>query len=360
MKRTTFMILLLFTVFSVHSQNLAQAVLQCDFPTVQKYVEKLDVDLNKRLDNQYIGYVNDPTYLFLAVYDENSGNGLERCKMAKYLIEHSAKIDADSLFWVIELQRYELLWYFYVYGKFDKNIRLTLGSLDAVYSPMNSLTNAFSSFSKNYNEEKKKLAQKKWTLLDYYQSSLLHKWNSNFTYNAERDFYAGVYTNNHWLWRNPTNAFYTMELLARISNTEDYEKCNHTVWLIAEDLEHIKKYLREGGEFYEVDFMVMNLLRNEELISFLKDLDFYKPCNIKTEELGPFAFWILDNFFKNKIDKNSIEYLKALYYQHFDSSGEYAKKILELEASGIKLNKSLDNFSELTLSDFKMNYEILD
>lgn len=358
MKKIRFIILFFFTVFSAHTQNLAQAVLQCDFPTVQKYIEKLDADVNKRLERQYIGYVNNPTLLFLTVYDENSGSELEKCKMAKYLIEHGAKIDADSLFWVLELQKYEMLWYLYAYGKMDRSLRLTLGNLDTEYSPMNTLSNVFGSFSKSYNEEKKKLSQKKWTLLDYYQSSLLHKWNRNFTYNAERNFYAGVYTNDHWLWYDPTNAFYTLELLARISVTEEYEKCNHTVWLIAEDLEHIKKYLRDGGEFYEVDYMAMNLLRNEELISFLKDLDFYKPCNIKTEELGPFGFWVLDNFFQDKIDKNSIEYLKALYYQHFVSAEEYAKRIIELEKNGIDLHKSLDNFSEKTLFDFKEEYRL--
>lgn len=358
MKRTTFIILFLFTLFSAHTQNLAQAVLQCDFPTVQKYVEKLDADVNKRLEKQYIDNVNNPTYLFLAVYDENSGSEHEKCKMAKYLIEHGAKIDADSLFWVLELQRYEMLCFLYTYGKIDRNIRLTLGNLDTVYSPMNTLANVFGSFSKSYNEEKNKLAQKKWTLLDYYQSSLLHKWNKNFTYNAERNFYAGIYTNDYWLWYDPTDAFYTLELLTRISVTEDYEKCNHTVWLISEDLEHIKKYLRDGGEFYEVDYMVMNLLKSEELIAFLKDLDFYKPCNIRTEKLGPFAFWILDNYFANKIDKDSIEYLKALYYQYFDYSETYTNKIKELEANGIDLHKSLDNFSEKTLLDFKREYRL--
>lgn len=358
MKKIRFIILFFFTVFSAHTQNLAQAVLQCDFSIVQKYVEKLDADVNKRLERQYIGYVNNPTLLFLTVYDENSGSELEKCKMAKYLIEHGAKIDADSLFWVLELQKYEMLWYLYAYGKMDRSLRLTLGNLDTEYSPMNTLSNVFGSFSKSYAEEKKKLAQKKWTLLDYYQSSLLHKWNRNFTYNAERNFYAGVYTNDHWLWYDPTNAFYTLELLARISITEDYEKCNHTVWLIEEDLEQIKKYLREGGEFYEVDYMAMNLLKNEELISFLKDLDFYKPCNIKTEELGPFAFWVLDIFFQDKIDKNTIEYLKALYYQHFASTEEYAKRIVELEKNGIDLHKSLDNFSEKTLYDFKEDYRL--
>ena len=42
--------------------------------------------------------------------------------------------------------------------------------------------------------------------------------------------------------------------------------------------------------------MVMNFLKNEELISFLKDLDFYKPCNIKTEELGELSVWVLRNY----------------------------------------------------------------
>ena len=345
----------------MYSQNLAlaQAVLQCDFETVQKYVENLDSDVNKRLENQYIGRVYDPTYLFLTVYDENTGSELEKCKMSKYLMEHGAKIDCDTLFWTLEMQRYEQLWFLYAYGKIDTNFRLILGNLDTEYSPLNFLVDMFGSFNKNYDKEKNKLSQKQWTLLDYYQSSLLHKWNKNFTYNSERDFYAGIYTNEHWLWNNPTNAFYTLELLGRISGTDDYEKCNHTLWLIAEDLEHIKKYLRDGGDFYEVDYMAMNLLRNEELISFLKDLNFYKPCNIKTEKLGPFALWTLENYFKDKIDKNTIEYLQALYYQHYEYSEKYSNKILELEAGGIDLKKSLGNFSEMTLLDFKMKYNNL-
>ena len=57
MKKITSAFFLIFFTFYVYSQNLAQAVLQCDFPTVQKYVEKLDADLNKHLENQYIDNV---------------------------------------------------------------------------------------------------------------------------------------------------------------------------------------------------------------------------------------------------------------------------------------------------------------
>ena len=67
MKKFSSVFFLIFLPIFVYSQNLAQAILQCDFSTVQKYVEKLDADLNKRIENQYIDNVQNPTYLFLSV-----------------------------------------------------------------------------------------------------------------------------------------------------------------------------------------------------------------------------------------------------------------------------------------------------
>ena len=42
--------------------------------------------------------------------------------------------------------------------------------------------------------------------------------------------------------------------------------------------------------------MVMNFVKNEELISFLKDLDFYRPCNIMTDELRELSICVLPNY----------------------------------------------------------------
>lgn len=139
MKKFSSVFFLIFLPIFVYSQNLAQAILQCDFSTVQKYVEKLDADLNKRIENQYIDNVQNPTYLFLSVYWQNKGTDMEKRKMAKYLIEHGAKIDSDTFFYVLENSDYEMLWVLYAYGKFDYKLALTLGYLDAVYSPVNHL-----------------------------------------------------------------------------------------------------------------------------------------------------------------------------------------------------------------------------
>lgn len=159
------------------------------------------------------------------------------------------------------------------------------------------------------------------------------------------------------MWYDSTKAFYTLELLSRISETADYEKCNHTLWLIAEGLEHTKQYLREGGDFCEVDYMAMNLLKNEELISFLKDLDFYKPCNLKTENLGKFSIWVLQNYFADKIDADVIDFLNAVYLESVQGISEETTEIIKNAVNdGADLNKPLDNFSEKTPLDFAHEY----
>ena len=270
MKNITCAIFFMLLTICAFSQNLAQAVLQCDFPTVQKYVEKLDSDLNKRLENQYIDNVENPTYLFLSVYGRNEGSDIEKQKMAQYLIEHGAEIDTDTFFYVLENSDYEMLWVLYASGKFDYKLVLTLGDLDAKYSPINTFAKLFGGlFNDNLNKEKKELSEKQWTLLDYFQSSLLHKWTKYYSYNAQRDFYKGIYYDELGLWINNsiTEDFYTLEELCRISGTMDYEECNHTVWLIFEDLDKTKQYLKEGGSFYEVDYMAMNLLKTVKLVS---------------------------------------------------------------------------------------------
>ena len=347
MKKFSSVFFLILLVIFVYYQNLAQAILQCDFSTVQKYVEKLDADLNKRIENQYIDNVQNPTYLFLSVYWQNKGTDMEKRKMAKYLIEHGAKIDPDTFFYVLENSDYEMLWVLYAYGKFDYKLALTLGDLDAVYSPVNALANLFGGLGNdNFKQEKNELSQRQWSLLDYFQSSLLHKWSKGYSYNAQRDFYKGTYNGGIWINNSITESFYTLEELCRISGTSDYEKCNHTVWLISEDLEKTKQYLQGGGSFYEADYMAMNLLKNEELINFLKDLDFYKPCNIKTKKLGQFSFWILKNYFTDKIDQNTIEFLSAVYRERlYGVIEENTQIILKLVNDGINLHKSLDNFS---------------
>lgn len=347
MKKFTSAFFLIVFTFYAYSQNLAQAVLKCDFPTVQKYVEKLDADLNKHLENQYIDNVKNPTYLFLSVYWRNEGTDIEKHKMTKYLIEHGAEIDPDTFFYVLENSDYEMLWVLYAYGKFDYKLTLTLGDLDAEYSPINTAANLFGGLlNDNFNEEKNELSQKQWTLLDYFQSSLLHKWMKGYSYNAQRDLYNGTYNGGIWINSSATENFYTLEELCRISGTMDYEKCNHTIWLISEDLEHTKQYLKEGGSFFEADYMAMNLLKNDELINFLKDLDFYKPCNIKTRKLGQFSFWILKNYFTDKIDQNTIDFLSAIYHERlYGVSEENTQTILRLVDNGIDLHKSLDNFS---------------
>lgn len=361
MKKLRVSIILTFIFMSfAYSQNLAQAVLECDFPTVEKYVEKLGADLNNPLSNQNIGNVENPSYLFLTICEENKGANIEKRKMANYLIEHGAKIDKNSLFYVLEWQNYEMLYLFYTHGKLGKNLTFTLGNLDTKHTPINTWANTFGSlFNSNYEKEKKELSQKQWTLLDYYQSPLLHKWYSSYLYNAGRDYYKGYYVDEGlgWLFYDSTKAFYTLELLARISKTADYEKCNHTLWLIAEDLEHTKQYLRDGGDFYEVDYMAMNLLRKEELIDFLKDLDFYKPCNIKTEELGEFSIWVLRNFFADKIDGDTINFLNAVYFERSNGVSEETTEIIKNAVNGgIDLNKPLDNFSEKTPLYFAKKY----
>lgn len=360
MKKLKLAIILTFFTSFVHSQNLAQAVLDCDFPTVEKYVEKLGADLNKSFSNQYLRYtdkIENCTYLFLSVVKEN-------IKMAKYLIEHGAKIDKNSLFYVLEWQDYEMLYVFYTKGKLRKNLTFTLGNLDTKHTPINTLAETFgwlanSNVREQIKEQKEELSQKRWTLLDYYQSPLLHKWQSGYAYDARRNYYKGYYLAEgcgFWYY-DSTKAFYTLELLARISETADYEKCNHTLWLIAEDLEHTKQYLSEGGDFCEVDYMVMNLLKKEELISFLKDLDFYKPCNIKTEELGAFSIWVLRNYFADKIDGNTIDFLNAVYLEGIHGVSEETTEIIKNAVNGgIDLNKPLDNFSEKTPLDFAKTY----
>ena len=111
-------------------------------------------------------------------------------------------------------------------------------------------------------------------------------------------------------------------------------------------MEKTKQYLQGGGSFYEADYMAMNLLKNEELINFLKDLDFYKPCNIKTKKLGQFSFWILKNYFTDKIDQNTIEFLSAVYRERlYGVTEENTQIILKLVNDGINLHKSLDRFN---------------
>lgn len=363
MKKFRFAIILTFNFIFMsfaYSQNLAQAVLDCDFPTVEKYVEKLGADLNKPLSKQNIGNVENPSYLFLTICEENKEANIEKRKMANYLIEHGAKIDKNSLFYVLEWQNYEMIYFFYTQGKLGKNLTFTLGNLDTKHTPINTLANTFGSlFNSNIEKQKKELSQNQWTLLDYYQPPFLHKWYPGYVYNAGRDYYNGYYLQEGlgWLFYDSTKAFYTLELLARISETADYEKCNHTFWLIAEDLEHTKQYLRDGGDFCEVDYMAMNLLKNEELISFLKDLDFYKPCNIKTEELGEFSIWVLRNFFADKIDGDTINFLNAVYLEGSNGVSEETTEIIKNAVNGgIDLNKPLDNFSEKNPFYFAKKY----
>ena len=87
MKKFRFAIILTFNFIFMsfaYSQNLAQAVLECDFPTVEKYVEKLEADLNKSLSNQNIGNVENPSYLFLTIW-ENKGANIEKRKIVLHL-----------------------------------------------------------------------------------------------------------------------------------------------------------------------------------------------------------------------------------------------------------------------------------
>ena len=356
MKKFYIAICLIFLSFSTFSQNLAEAVFQCDFPTVQKYVEKLDADLNKRLDNQYIDNVLNPTYLFLSVYYKNEGTDLEKRRMAKYLLEHGAKIDADSLFYVLENDDYEMLWIFWEYGKMGRDWRLILGNLDSNHSPINSAINFLGRLSnENYEKEKAELSKRRWTLLDYYQSPFFHKWEVSYSYDTQRDFYNGVYSQGMWFNSQETDRFYMMEELFRISRTENYEECNHTVWLIDGNLEYIKKYLRDGGAFHKIDYMAMNLLRNKELISFLKDLDFYKPCNICTKQLGEFSTWILIKYFDEKIDENTIDFLFAVYNERVYGVSEI-ETVMSCLNKGLDLHKALDNFSKATPFIFAAMY----
>ena len=159
MKKLRFAIIFNFIFISfAYSQNLAQAVLECDFPTVEKYVEKLGADLNNPLSNQNIGNVENPSYLFLTICEENKGANIEKRKMANYLIEHGAKIDKNSLFYVLEWQNYEMLYLFYTHGKLGKNLTFTLGNLDTKHTPINTWANTFGSlFNSNYEKEKKEL-----------------------------------------------------------------------------------------------------------------------------------------------------------------------------------------------------------
>ncbi len=360
MKKIRFAIILtlnfIFMSFA-YSQNLIEGIQNYDFPTVEKYVEKLGADLNKPV-SQCIDNVENPSYLFLAL-KQDKRTDVEKRKMVKYLVEHGAKIDKNSLFYVLEWQDYEMLYFFYIQKKWKKNFTFTLGNLDTKHTPINTLANTFGWLvNSNLKEQKEELSQKRWTLLDYYQSPLLHKWQPGYVYNAVRDYYKGYYVAEGILWHNDsTEAFYTLELLARISETADYEKCNHTLWLIAEDLEHTKQYLRDGGDFCEVDYMAMNLLRNEELISFLKDLDFYKPCNLKTEKLGKFSIWVLKNYFSDKIDGKVIDFLNAVYLESVQGVSEETTEIIKNALNGgIDLNKPLDNFSEKTPLDFANEY----
>lgn len=358
MKRFLASIFLTFLTFSTFSQNLAEAVFKCDLSTVQKYVEKLDADLNKRPENQYIDNVENPTYLFRSVYYKNEGTDLEKRGVAKYLLEHGAKIDADSLFYVLENDEYEMLWILWNYGKITADWRITLGNLDSDHSPINSAISFFGRLgNENFDKEKAELSKRRWTLLDYYQSPFFHKWEASYSYDTQRDFYNGVYSQSMWFNSQETDRFYMMEELCRISGTEKYEECNHTVWLIAENLEHVKKYLREGGAFHKIDYMAMNLLHNEELISFLKDLDFYQPCNIHTKQLGPFSLWILETYFNDKIDENTIQFLNAVYKERvYGVSDKLTEKIMSCLDKGLDLHKALDNFSKATPFIFAAMY----
>lgn len=69
MKKFRFVIILtlnfIFMSFA-YSQNLVEGIQNYDFPTVEKYVEKLGADLNKPV-SQCIDNVENPSYLFLAL-----------------------------------------------------------------------------------------------------------------------------------------------------------------------------------------------------------------------------------------------------------------------------------------------------
>ena len=345
MKKIFFLTCYFFIGIFVYSHDLAEAVFECDMPTVQKYVEKLNADLNKKTD-YYIDNVKNPTYLFISVHNRNQGSEIEKRRMVKYLLEHGALIDDDTFFYVLEFSDYEMLWVLYNYGNFDNYRTISIGDIEASHSPINSVVNLLGSlFGKE--SEYEELEKKKWTLLDYFLSSYFHRWHENYNYNVQRNLYDGVYDGGS-IWDNKdTDNFYMIEALCRISSTVNYENCNHTVWLIAEDLDHTRKYLREGVAFRNIDFMAMNLLRNEELISFLKDLDFYKPANIESKKLGQTAFWILQEYFKGKIDSNTIKFLKAVYSERVNGSSEdITQIILDCINSGINLHTQLDNFSK--------------
>ena len=337
---------------------MAEAVLKCDLPTVQKYVEKLGTDVNKALIGETIDNVEDPTYLFLSVYWSNEGSDIEKRRMAKYLLEHGAEIDSDTFFFVLENRDYEMLRILYAYGKFPNGISISLGNLDRMYSPISSIVDLFGNISgENYKNDKQELSEKYWSLLDYYQSPLLHRWMKGYSYNAQRNFYLGTYNGHNWVGGFETDDFYMLRLLCFISGTNDYEKCNHTVWLMAEDLEHVKQYLREGESFHEIDYMAMNLIKNQELISFLEDLDFYKPSNIKTKKLGPYALTILELYFSNTIDKNTIDFLNAVYSERVAGITEENSKIIEqCIENGMNLHTPLANFSEATPFVFAAMY----
>ena len=99
----------------------------------------------------------------------------------------------------------------------------------------------------------------------------------------------------------------------------------------------------------------MNLLRNKELISFLKDLDFYKPCNICTKQLGEFSTWILIKYFDEKIDENTIDFLCAVYNERVYGVSKI-ETVMSCLNKGLDLHKALDNFSKATPFIFAAMY----
>lgn len=158
MKKIFFLTCYFFIGIFVYSHDLAEAVFECDMPTVQKYVEKLNADLNKKTD-YYIDNVKNPTYLFISVHNRNQGSEIEKRRMVKYLLEHGALIDDDTFFYVLEFSDYEMLWVLYNYGNFDNYRTISIGDIEASHSPINSVVNLLGSlFGKEseYEELEKK------------------------------------------------------------------------------------------------------------------------------------------------------------------------------------------------------------
>ncbi len=121
MKKIFFLTCYFFIGIFVYSHDLAEAVFECDMPTVQKYVEKLNADLNKKTDC-YIDNVENPAYLFISVHNRNQGSEIEKRRMVKYLLEHGALIDDDTFFYVLEFSDYEMLWVLYNYGSVSDDV----------------------------------------------------------------------------------------------------------------------------------------------------------------------------------------------------------------------------------------------